>query len=180
MEGEGYRRAFRRVNETGHVRFLTFSAYRRLPLLDHDAIRGLFVERLRIAIAGKNVQLLAWVIMPEHAHLLVFPEGDPDMGRFGHAFKRPLAEAVLRRWKELDAPILRQLSHGKGYRFWQTGGGYDRNLYTPDAIIEKANYIHANPVRRGLVAAETDWPWSSARFHAGRDDALLPCGPMPF
>ena len=118
--------------------------------------------------------------MPEHAHLPVYPEAGPDMGRFGHALERPLAVAVLRRCKELDAPILRQLSHDNSYCFWKTGGGYDRNLYTPNAILDTANYVHANPVRRKLVAAVTDWPWSSARLHAGLPNPLLSCGPMPF
>jgi len=47
------------------------------------------------------------------------------------------------------------------YRFWQRGGGYDRNLWSPEEIHEKIHYIHANPVRRGLVVRPEDWPWSS-------------------
>jgi hypothetical protein len=35
------------------------------------------------------------------------------------------------------------------------------------------DYIHNNPVRRGLVSQATDWPWSSARFYAGAKDAAL-------
>jgi putative transposase len=49
----------------------------------------------------------------------------------------------------------------RGYRFWQRGGGYDRNLRTTRDIHEKIQYIHNNPVRRGLVDRPGDWAWSS-------------------
>jgi putative transposase len=91
-----HRRKLRRVEQKAHARFLIFSCYHQLPLLDHDAIRSLFLERLQAVNREHGVRLLAWVIMPEHVHLLVFPEGWPDITRITHTFKRPFAEAVLR------------------------------------------------------------------------------------
>jgi putative transposase len=52
-------------------------------------------------------------------------------------------------------------------RFWQPGGGYDRNITSIEALRAMIDYIHANPVRRGLVARAEDWEWSSARWYAG-------------
>jgi REP-associated tyrosine transposase len=52
-------------------------------------------------------------------------------------------------------------------RFWQPGGGYDRNITSIEALRAMIDYIHANPVRRGLVARPEDWEWSSARWYAG-------------
>ncbi len=51
--------------------------------------------------------------------------------------------------------------------FWQSGGGYDRNITEPKTLEATADYIHENPVRRGLVDKATDWSWSSARWYAG-------------
>ncbi|MCA8990243.1 MAG: hypothetical protein KDA78_21525, partial [Planctomycetaceae bacterium] len=48
------------------------------------------------------------------------------------------------------------------YRFWQRGGGYDRNLRSTSDVHEKIRYIHENPVRRGLCQFPSDWKWSSA------------------
>jgi hypothetical protein len=39
-------------------------------------------------------------------------------------------------------------------------------------------YIHNNPVRRGLAGQPTDWPWSSARFYAGLNDVILAMDPL--
>ena len=48
------------------------------------------------------------------------------------------------------------------FRFWQAGGGVDRNLCNPEAIHPAIDYIEANPVRANLAAAPEDWTWSSA------------------
>jgi putative transposase len=179
-EPEPPRRRMHRVEHPGHVRFLTFSCHRRLPLLDNDKIRALFVARLASVCVVERVRLLGWVVMPEHVHLVVFPDAAPDVRRFTHALKRPVAESVLRRWKELGAPILARVAHGAGHRFWQTGGGYDRNLFDPEQVREKIRYIHDNPVRRGLAPVATDYPWSSARWYAGLPDAMIACGKSPW
>jgi putative transposase len=56
-------------------------------------------------------------------------------------------------------------------RFWQEGPGYDRNLSSKETILAAIDYIHLNPVRRGLAARAIDWKWSSARWYAsdGKD-----------
>ncbi len=52
-------------------------------------------------------------------------------------------------------------------RFWQPGGGYDRNITSIAVLRAMIDYIDANPVRSGLVARPEDWEWSSARWYAG-------------
>lgn len=49
-----------------------------------------------------------------------------------------------------------------------------RNLFSPREIAEKINYIHENPVRRGLVETPEDWLWSSARYYFAGSDGILP------
>ena len=55
-----------------------------------------------------------------------------------------------------------QPSRKVAHRFWQRGGGYDRNLRSTSDVHEKIGYIHDNPVWRGLVRNPEDWPYSSA------------------
>lgn len=52
-------------------------------------------------------------------------------------------------------------------RFWQPGGGYDRNVVEVATVHQMIEYLHANPIRRGLVEHAEDWEWSSARWYAG-------------
>ena len=60
------------------------------------------------------------------------------------------------------------------YRFWQDGGGYDRNYVTPVEIRKQIDYIHNNPVRRGLVENAVDYRWSSAGFWICDMDSVIP------
>ncbi len=151
------------MDVVGTARFLTFSCYDRLPLFGNERIRDRFVEQLTCAIARHALQTLAWVVMPEHVHLIVFaPDGLP-LTAFLTTLKRSVAVDVIDRWRTLKAPILPRITDDRGTsRFWQPGGGYDRNV-VGDELIEKIRYIHANPIARGLVTESTGWKWSSAR-----------------
>jgi putative transposase len=65
------------------------------------------------------------------------------------------------------------------YRFWQRGGGYDRNAIEPATLRMMIEYIHNNPVGRGLVEHPTDWLWSSARFYEGYSSVPICMDPLP-
>ncbi len=43
------------------------------------------------------------------------------------------------------------------HRFWQRGGGYDRNLWEPKAIYQQIEYMHCNPVQRHLCEKPEAW-----------------------
>jgi hypothetical protein len=58
-------------------------------------------------------------------------------------------------------------------QFWQSGPGYDRNLDNYGTIWAAIDYIHLNPVRRGLCLRTIDWHWSNAGQFAGTT------GPFP-
>ena len=164
----------RRWEVKHHIRFLTFSCYRRLPLLNHDGIRSLLVEHVGRAREKHDFDLFGWVIMPEHVHLLIrpkLPEG--PVGRILSTIKRPVAMTVLNRWRKLGAPVLEKIVSESGEtHFWQPGGGHDRNIFSAAEFDEKLKYIHMNPVTRGLAAKSVDWAWSSARWYAGMPHAL--------
>ena len=49
------------------------------------------------------------------------------------------------------------------YAFWMDGPGYDRNVIKLETLNNMVNYVHLNPVRRGLVESPEDWVWSRAR-----------------
>jgi hypothetical protein len=63
------------------------------------------------------------------------------------------------------------------YRFWQRGG-YDRNIKELKTLRIMIEYIHNNSVPRALVERATDWPWASARFYEGMQDALFRMDPL--
>lgn len=125
----------------------------------------------------------AYVIMPEHVHLLIWPRSDDyEMAAILRALKESFAHWVVDYWSRMAHDILGRISVTKGteivHRFWQKGGGYDRNLYKWDSIQRAIEYIEANPVRRGLVTDPVQWSWSSARHRLGAANSPLVPDPV--
>jgi putative transposase len=99
------------------------------------------------------------------------------MSEIVRSIKQSAARKIITRIKHYRPELLVRLDtgHTRGrFRFWQDGGGFDRNYWTASRILEQIDYIHMNPVRRGLVKAPIDWKWSSARFWSlGTESPIL-------
>jgi putative transposase len=166
-----HRKQVRHFNELGHVHELTFSCYHRLPLLTNDHWKKLFSQSIDAGIQKQGFQLVAFVYMPEHVHLLVFPAAPTaQIERLLYAIKRPFSFRVKQDLLAKHDPLLERLTvrerPGKmAFRFWQEGPGYDRNLTTPEAVRDSMEYIHWNPVKRGLCTTPGEWKWSSWRHY---------------
>jgi len=175
-----YRKQLRRIEAPGHARYLTCSCYHRLGLLGNPAIRDAFAGQLERVHQRNAFRLLAWVVMPDHVHLVLMPNLPHwTVPKILHAIKRPFAQRVIARWRELNAVVLGRLRDRSGVtRFWQRGGGYDRNIISDDELLEKIGYMHANPVRRGLADCPVDWIWSSAPWYAGMHDGPVRIDPV--
>ena len=63
--------------------------------------------------------------------------------------------------------------------FWQSGGGYDRNIKEPTTLMSMIQYVHLNPVRRGLVERAVDWEWSSSAQLEDIDTSPVALDPIP-
>ena len=70
--------------------------------------------------------------------------------------------------------MIRQRPGVTTFRYWQEGPGYDRNLESEAAVLAAIEYIHMNPVRRGLCTKAVYWPWSSIHFYL---DPTAPANP---
>lgn len=167
------------INEPGHAHFLTYSCWQRKPLLSKHRACAWVIEAIEKMRSNQDVAIWAYVIMPEHVHLLIRPNTrDYEMRQILGALKAPVSRAAKAFLEASNNNTwLNKLTakHGKRevFRFWQPGGGYDENIWKTRTIETIIDYIHANPVRRGLVERPTDWMWSSARTFAGLQDGPL-------
>ena len=175
-----FRKTCKRINEPGHAHTLTFSCFQRQAFLSRDRSRQWLIDAIRTARRKHDLHVWAYVIMPEHVHLLIWPtKPEYDIGAILASIKKSVAVRAVAFVRE-KAPefLLRmrdQQPNGKvAHRFWQRGGGYDRNLWSPSYIWQTIDYIHDNPVRRGLCAVSTDWRWSSASDYMLDASGALP------
>lgn len=170
-------------NDPGHVHFLTFSCYKKLQILTDDLIRQWLCAAISDAREVERFDLWAFVIMPDHVHLLLRPrEESYSIPAILRRIKEPLAHRVVRLWQESAPYKLDRVRAKFGsryvHRIWQPGGGFDKNLTETDAIAKAIEYIEYNPVRRGLVAEPTEWKWSSAQARTGCVDIPLKIDPV--
>lgn len=173
------RKTRRCFNDEGHAHELTFSCYKGLPLLSKDRSRQWFVDSLDRARRKWQFELWAYVIMPEHVHVLLYPTlMDYDISTILKGIKLSVSRRAVRFLRANSPAFLKRLKVTRPggrveHRFWEQGGGYDRNIFKEKVAWASIDYIHNNPVRRGLCDIPTDWPWSSARWYEGLDDVVL-------
>ncbi|WP_169980718.1 transposase [Tautonia rosea] len=155
-------------HEPGDLHELTFSCYRRLPLLTNDRWRTLLARAIDSAVERHEFHLIAFVFMPGHVHLLVLPlSQEPRIDRLLKAIKRPFSGQIKRDLitsgsRLLDRLIVRERPGRSCFRFWQEGPGFDRNLNSEAAVMAAIEHIHLNPVRRRLCSRADAYRWSSA------------------
>ncbi len=171
-------------NDSGHAHFLTFSCYRRRQLLTDDAVRLFFVQNLDAARIKDGFKIWAYVMMPEHVHLLIHSSQGYNIPEILRHIKEPFTKQVVTHWRKTDPARLRQLRVRFGqrdiHRFWQPGGGFDRNLFDMEKVRRTIEYIEFNPVRRGLAREPMEWLWSSATARTGSADGPISIDEIQF
>ncbi len=142
-----YKRRLPHLQRPSTTIFITFATWNRWTL--PDRARELVVEHLT-RDHRVRYHLHAAVVMPDHVHALLTPNRDANGDTFG------LAEIVQSVKSTSAHSVNRAL--GRTGRVWQPEY-VDRLLRSDESVLQKGEYICANPVRAGLVARDDDWPW---------------------
>ena len=174
----------RNVNDPGDAHELTCSCYHGYKFLTSDRVRVWLKEALDAARAELEFDLWVYVIMPEHVHLIICPRRPVyDIAKIRQAIKEPVGRAAMKYLRKNRRDWLPRLTRQRGRRqermFWQSGGGYDRNVKEPSTLMSMIDYIHLNPVRRGLVDFANDWKWSSMAELEGTGSSPVRLDPIP-
>jgi len=154
----------RHHDDCGVARFVTFSCYRCLSGLDIRTATEILVEQLNRARAKHRFKILGYVFMPNHVHLVLDPPDGMKLGLVVGEIKSKSAREFFAR-RSLRAASTPNV-------FWQRRC-YDHNCRTTETVLEKINYCHANPVKRGLVDEPGKWKWSSYNWYHGKRDVPL-------
>ncbi|MEP6836539.1 MAG: transposase [Bradyrhizobium sp.] len=143
------------VTQRGNGRARTFFS---------DDDYALYRDLLSASCRGADVEIWAWCLMPNHAHLILAP-ADAD------GLRRALAP-VHRRYAGIIHARRKRTGH-----FWQ--GRFGCVAMDEAHLAAALRYVSLNPVRARLVSRARDWRWSSARAHlAGRDDGVTALAPV--
>jgi REP element-mobilizing transposase RayT len=117
-------------------------------LLRRTDLAKLVEDSLRF-FHGKRYELWAWVVMPNHVHVL-FKIGNESMSR------------TVENWKKFTAHEANKLTCRQG-RFWSEDY-WDTFMRDSEHELRTRQYIETNPAKALLVREAKDWPWSTARL----------------
>ncbi len=161
-------------SKSGYL-FVTGSAYRRIPIFRYAEARRIFFRALEAYRRRYGLRIHAYVVMPDHYHLLFWFPPDRRLVDFLRDFKSLVGKQIIdwlrqeglerllgrfrisrppRREKDARYCVLQYRTHAKV-------------LTKARAIGQKMEYIHMNPVKEGLGKSPIEYPHSSARVYAG-------------
>lgn len=157
-----------RVAVGGIVYHVLNRANGRVRIFANDADYRHFEGLLEEAVLTTGMRLLSYCIMPNHWHLVLYPERDQDMGLFMHW----LTTTHVRQRRAFTETI----GHGHLYQ-----GAYKSfPVETNEYLLQLIRYVEQNPLRARLVKKAEDWRWSSLwRRVQGREQGKKVLAELP-
>ncbi len=170
-----------RVHESHAAYFVTSTVVAWLPVFTTAARCDLLVGSLEYCRLHRGLEVYAWEILDNHIHAIV---SAPDLPRVLTDFKRHTAQRVLEQLeKENSEWLLNQFQYFRAkhktesaHQVWQEGS-HPQEIADDAMMMQKLDYLHDNPVKRGLVAAAEHWRYSSAHEWCPGAIPLLRCDP---
>jgi putative transposase len=154
----------------GFVYHVLNRAVARLPLFEKDADYDAFERVMLAAMVEHPTRLLAYCLMPNHWHLVLWPAEDGELT----AFARWLTHTHTMRWHAHY--------HTSGTGHLYQGRFKSFPIEADDHLYTVLRYVERNPLRANLVPRAELWRWSSLHLRHtwdGRTDRLLHPWPVP-
>jgi len=163
-----------------NVYFSTSTIVDWLPVFTTDTYFSILVNSLKYCQIHKGLNIVAYVIMPEHTHLVTSNPEQGSLSDIMRDLKRFTSKEITRQLEKDNAFSLLnvlQKSAAKGignteYKVWQDGF-HPEAIYSEKFLKQKVDYIHHNPVRRRLVSKPEEWRYSSARNYLSNDETII-------
>jgi REP element-mobilizing transposase RayT len=137
----------RRIAGNCRFFFVTTNLRRGLPPFTKPEYT-IFANALSDRRIRDQCELCAYCFLPDHIHAIVFPHETTTVSSLLQRFKLSTSRSVQSH-REANGPL------------WQARF-YDRVIRNKKEFDEVFDYIHMNPVRKGMASRPEDWPWSSA------------------
>jgi len=168
-----------RAHEPDAAHFVTATIVEWLPVFTTASRCDVLVESLEYCREHKGVKIHAWVILDNHFHGIF---AAPDLSRVLADFKRHTARRIL---EVLEAEncewLLNQFRYFRAahkteseHQVWQEGS-HPQAIMSDEMMFQKLEYLHNNPVKRGLVASPEHWRYSSAHEWCSGATPVLRC-----
>ncbi len=160
----------RRIAPGGLVYHVLNRANGAATIFETSADHALFERVLALVLGRVPIRVLAYCVMPNHWHLVLWPLADDDLARF------------VGRLTQIHTQRRHLRCNGVGSGHLYQGRFKAFPLRTDEHFLTVCRYVERNPLRAGLVPRAERWPWSSLGLrHTQPADAerLLSRWPVP-
>ena len=166
-----------KIRDTHYPYFITATIVEWLPLFTDPKVVQFILDSMLFMQEQKRIVIYAYVIMENHLHMILSsPHLSSELGKFKSFTARQIIDFLE---NNNYHPILDKLRNYKlafktdrTYQCWQEGS-HPKQISSREMMIQKIEYIHYNPVRRGYVDNPIHWRYSSARDYENQT-GLIP------
>lgn len=159
-------------NLPGALHFVTGNVCNRIPVFKQIGCCHAFFDVCAELKASWPFKLIAYVLMPDHFHLIVNPR-DGNIRRLTGAMKSLAARRIVAVAQYVSFLRDQPDADGSTHQVWQESFK-DFPLWSEWLIWQKINYIHANPISAKLVKSTREYRWSSfGSFYFGESEPVL-------
>jgi len=169
----------RNYEKYGNVFFVTSTVIGFIKIFNNNCMYQILLENLEFYRSRGDINILAYVLMPNHFHLVVKTENGTHISSFMGNFKRYTSKIISNYHKEsCNYKIVKKLEKARIIE-----GLPDSGIWRPrfdsfvivneNTLRQKIDYIHNNPIRANLVDSPEEWPYSSARNYKRLKDIYM-------
>ena len=160
-----------KIYESTYPYFITLTVLHWIPLFTNQDSVKILLDSFKYLQHSDNLKIYAYVILENHLHLVASSD---DLPKTIKKFKSYTAKKLIELLQKQNVKIiLEQLAFYKKahkkettYQIWQEGM-QPKLIQDEKTMIQKIEYIHNNPVKRGYVDEAICWRYSSARDYNG-------------
>jgi len=155
--------------EKEHLFFATSTINKWIPIFHHKTYADMILKSLRFITENERVNIYAFVLMPDHLHLILKVLGSNTTEKVNQNFHKYTANQIIKVMREQDPLLLTKFLVNKKdrlYQIWKRNTNF-KNIYSANFLLQKAEYIHNNPIQPEwrLVEKPEDYPYSSAAYY---------------
>ena len=175
------------IEDTARMFFVTGTIVNWHSLLSYETPRKIIIEDFNFYRNKHNAKIPAYVIMPDHYHILVMFEENGLLTKWLQNFHSHTSSKISK-WVQSEIiynPELEKMAidfakyadKGSTYAIWKE---QTRSIpvFSPKMFNIKVEYIHQNPIRKGLVNHPEKWLWSSWRNYYLDDNSIMNIDPV--
>ncbi|OUC15352.1 MAG: transposase [Alkalinema sp. CACIAM 70d] len=168
------RSRYRFIEQAPH--FLTCTVVNWIDLFSQPELAQIILNSLDFLQQQQRLALHGYVLMENHLHLIASSKNlSKEIACFKSFTARSIVDCLEQR---RSSPLLAQLqAHklphktGQRYQVWQEGS-HPQAIVSEAMLVQKLDYIHNNPLRRGYVDDPAHWRYSSYRNYVGQAGVL--------